>query len=232
MSGNAVSRTCGCCQTPTPWGFWPSAWADSRDMSTRLKEIGADPGLRRLGFGFRCGGRATGVRFRRRRRVAVSVPWFLPVTDPNRENRAEGGTAGKRGAAAEVTGGRSAAETACAAVARDALSSRPRTRQRPVGGSVCDSGRSLAAILMLGDVAGGLRRFATLRSMTARRFGSATRVALFLAARGCCAECGVALRPGWHADHVAPVRAGGATEPANGRALCPRCNLRKGGRVS
>jgi len=31
-------------------------------------------------------------------------------------------------------------------------------------------------------------------------------------------------------DHVAPVRAGGATEPANGRALCPRCNLVKGGR--
>jgi len=52
MSGNAVSRTCGCCQTPTPWGFWPSAWADSRDMSTRLKEIGADAGLRRLGLAF------------------------------------------------------------------------------------------------------------------------------------------------------------------------------------
>ena len=26
------------------------------------------------------------------------------------------------------------------------------------------------------------------------------------------------------------VRAGGITEPANGRALCPRCNLVKGGR--
>ena len=38
------------------------------------------------------------------------------------------------------------------------------------------------------------------------------------------------LLPGWHADHVRPVKAGGATEPANGQALCPRCNLRKGGR--
>jgi 5-methylcytosine-specific restriction endonuclease McrA len=41
----------------------------------------------------------------------------------------------------------------------------------------------------------------------------------------------VALEPGWHADHTRPLRAGGETDPANGRALCPRCNLRKGGRV-
>jgi 5-methylcytosine-specific restriction endonuclease McrA len=65
----------------------------------------------------------------------------------------------------------------------------------------------------------------------ARRFPPATRVALFLAGRGRCAECGVALAAGWHADHVMPVRAGGKTDPANGQALCPRCNLRKGGRV-
>jgi 5-methylcytosine-specific restriction endonuclease McrA len=67
--------------------------------------------------------------------------------------------------------------------------------------------------------------------MAPRRFGPASRVALFLAARGRCAECGVLLRPGWHADHVMPVRAGGATEPANGRALCPACNLHKGGKL-
>ena len=36
------------------------------------------------------------------------------------------------------------------------------------------------------------------------------------------------LQPGWHADHVDPVSGGGATEPPNGRALCPRCNLVKG----
>jgi hypothetical protein len=69
-----------------------------------------------------------------------------------------------------------------------------------------------------------------LRVVASRRFGTSARVALFLAARGRCAECGAALERGWHADHVAPVRAGGTTEPANGRALCPRCNLVKGGR--
>jgi 5-methylcytosine-specific restriction endonuclease McrA len=42
--------------------------------------------------------------------------------------------------------------------------------------------------------------------------------------------CGAALRPGWHADHVTPVSTGGGTAPANGRALCPRCNLVKGAR--
>jgi 5-methylcytosine-specific restriction endonuclease McrA len=67
--------------------------------------------------------------------------------------------------------------------------------------------------------------------MPPRRFGSQSRVAMFLAARGCCAECGALLRPGWHADHVTPVNAGGKTEPVNGQALCPRCNLRKGGRL-
>ena len=48
---------------------------------------------------------------------------------------------------------------------------------------------------------------------------------MFLAARGRCARAATPLRPGWHADHVEPVSAGGATEPANGQALCPRCNL-------
>ena len=66
--------------------------------------------------------------------------------------------------------------------------------------------------------------------MGKRRFRAKGRVALFLAARGRCAECGEPLRPGWHADHVEPVSAGGATEPANGQALCPRCNLEKGAR--
>jgi 5-methylcytosine-specific restriction endonuclease McrA len=56
-------------------------------------------------------------------------------------------------------------------------------------------------------------------------------VALFLAAGGRCAECGAPLAPRWHADHVTPVAAGGTTEPANGQALCPRCNLRKGSRT-
>ncbi|MHB1569043.1 MAG: HNH endonuclease [Solirubrobacteraceae bacterium] len=66
--------------------------------------------------------------------------------------------------------------------------------------------------------------------MRSRRFGSSARVALFLAAHGRCAVCGVALQPGWHADHVRPISAGGETESGNGQALCPRCNLRKGPR--
>ena len=73
---------------------------------------------------------------------------------------------------------------------------------------------------------------ARLVPMAARRFRSAARVALFLAAGGRCARCGTRLAPGWHADHVVPRRAGGDAEPANGQALCPRCNLAKGGRVA
>lgn len=66
--------------------------------------------------------------------------------------------------------------------------------------------------------------------MAPRNFASRPRVALFLAAGGRCARCGDPLQRGWHADHVMPARDGGATEPRNGQALCPRCNLRKGGR--
>jgi 5-methylcytosine-specific restriction endonuclease McrA len=67
--------------------------------------------------------------------------------------------------------------------------------------------------------------------MASRRFRTSTRVAMFLAAGGKCARCGARLEPGWHGDHVVPRRVGGATVPANGQALCPRCNLAKGGRV-
>lgn len=66
--------------------------------------------------------------------------------------------------------------------------------------------------------------------MGVRRFRPRARVALFLAAQGRCAQCHAPLQPGWHADHVDPVSAGGATEPANGKALCPPCNLKKGAR--
>jgi 5-methylcytosine-specific restriction endonuclease McrA len=66
--------------------------------------------------------------------------------------------------------------------------------------------------------------------MGVRRFHPRARVALFLAARGRCVVCGEPLPPGWHADHVVPVSKGGPTDPANGRALCERCNLVKGPR--
>lgn len=67
--------------------------------------------------------------------------------------------------------------------------------------------------------------------MAPHRFKPAARVALFLASGGRCARCGEKLQPGWHADHVVPRRAGGATEASNGQALCPGCNLSKGGRT-
>ena len=69
-------------------------------------------------------------------------------------------------------------------------------------------------------------------AVNARRFRPKARVALFLAAQGRCNVCGAPLEPGWHGDHVKPASAGGATEPANGQALCPRCNLEKGARTS
>ena len=72
------------------------------------------------------------------------------------------------------------------------------------------------------------RRCDTSRTMSVRRFRPRSRVALFLAARGRCASCGAALQPGWHGDHVTPFSAGGRTVPANGQALCPRCNREKG----
>ena len=63
-----------------------------------------------------------------------------------------------------------------------------------------------------------------------RRFSSRQRAALYLAADGNCSECGVALARGWHADHMTPYVAGGPTDVINGQALCPPCNLTKGGR--
>lgn len=61
-----------------------------------------------------------------------------------------------------------------------------------------------------------------------RRFNSAERVALYLAADGRCKSCGTGLGPGWHADHEIPYSAGGPTDVINGQALCPACNLTKG----
>ncbi|MFE9736163.1 DEAD/DEAH box helicase family protein [Streptomyces sp. NPDC005863] len=63
-----------------------------------------------------------------------------------------------------------------------------------------------------------------------RRFNSSQRVALYLAADGHCAGCGVELEPGWHGDHVKPYSIGGPTDVTNGQALCPDCNLKKGNR--
>ena len=61
-----------------------------------------------------------------------------------------------------------------------------------------------------------------------RRFNANERSALYHAAGGRCEECDVALKPGWHADHVHPWTHGGVTDVLNGAALCPQCNLKKG----
>jgi hypothetical protein len=54
-----------------------------------------------------------------------------------------------------------------------------------------------------------------------RFFSDRERVALYLAADGRCVECGAALEPGWHADHMDPHALGGQTDVINGQALCP-----------
>lgn len=61
-----------------------------------------------------------------------------------------------------------------------------------------------------------------------RLFNRKQKKALYLIAGGKCEGCGVVLKQGWHADHVAPWATGGETDVVNGQALCPKCNLRKG----
>lgn len=61
-----------------------------------------------------------------------------------------------------------------------------------------------------------------------RRFNSAQRVALYLAADGRCMRCGAELGAEWHADHIHPWSQGGPTDVINGQALCASCNLKKG----
>ncbi len=64
-----------------------------------------------------------------------------------------------------------------------------------------------------------------------RLFNGTERVALYVAADGKCARCGIELKPGWHADHVDPHSNGGPTDVINGQALCPDCNLKKGAAI-
>ena len=61
-----------------------------------------------------------------------------------------------------------------------------------------------------------------------RGFNGSERVELYERQDGKCAMCGNDLGQGWHADHIVPVVRDGATELANGQALCARCNLMKG----
>lgn len=65
-----------------------------------------------------------------------------------------------------------------------------------------------------------------------RRFNSAQRIALYLAADGRCMKCGTELGDNWHADHIHPWSQGGPTDVTNGQALCATCNLRKGNNLN
>lgn len=65
-----------------------------------------------------------------------------------------------------------------------------------------------------------------------RRFNASERIALYLAAGGRCQGCGAPLRPHWHGDHVVPFWFSQETDVSNGQALCPPCNLRKGGHMT
>lgn len=64
-----------------------------------------------------------------------------------------------------------------------------------------------------------------------RRFNHGQHVTLYLVGDGRCARCGDELPANWHADHRHPFARGGATDIANGQALCPACNLHKGATV-
>jgi 5-methylcytosine-specific restriction endonuclease McrA len=52
--------------------------------------------------------------------------------------------------------------------------------------------------------------------------------ALFDRQRGKCAGCSVALRKGYHIDHIVPLAGGGTNWITNIQLLCGPCNVRKG----
>jgi superfamily II DNA or RNA helicase len=68
-------------------------------------------------------------------------------------------------------------------------------------------------------------------SSNRRYFTNADRGAAFVAANGVCQECGTPLSASFHADHKIPFCAGGNTTLDNIQALCPACNLKKGGKT-
>ncbi len=80
---------------------------------------------------------------------------------------------------------------------------------------------SLAAIPSAGRGTVASRRF----------FSGHQRIALYLAADGRCEATGEQLGDGFHADHVVPFSKGGLTDIANGAALSPSANLRKGAKM-
>ena len=64
---------------------------------------------------------------------------------------------------------------------------------------------------------------------TTRHFSDDQRMAIYRRDEGVCAECSKTCdETDFHADHVIAWSNGGTTSLANGRVLCPECNLAKG----
>lgn len=45
--------------------------------------------------------------------------------------------------------------------------------------------------------------------------------------RGVCPGCSASLKPGYHVDHIMPLKLGGSNGPKNIQLLCPFCNMSK-----
>jgi len=58
------------------------------------------------------------------------------------------------------------------------------------------------------------------------------RNALYIASGGVCNYCGVSLDHSWHADHTIPYSLESKTDPHAMKAVCPRCNHRKGSKLN
>lgn len=65
-----------------------------------------------------------------------------------------------------------------------------------------------------------------------RLFSRRQRKALRIIAGNRCRECNAPLSNSFHADHKYPFSKGGLTIINNGQALCPKCNLKKGVKMS
>ena len=65
-----------------------------------------------------------------------------------------------------------------------------------------------------------------------RFFNREQKATIYREAGGKCSFCGCDLPENWHADHIIPASAGGKTIVSNAQALCPDCNLKKGGKTA
>lgn len=65
-----------------------------------------------------------------------------------------------------------------------------------------------------------------------RLFNKKQKLALELYSQGKCMICGCLLLDNFHADHIKPFSKNGTTDVINGQALCPKCNLEKGNKMS